>query len=88
MRQKTGKFNFNYEIACAEVCGKGHFSMRMILVVDEPEAFEKWKKEQSPWLKSNPDYLAHVPEKLKELARNRSGMDGADEISKATLLKH
>jgi cytochrome c oxidase subunit 2 len=88
MRQKAGKFDFNYEIACAEVCGKGHFSMRMILVVDEPEAFEKWKKEQNSWLKSNPDYLAQVPEKLQELARNRSGMGGADEIAKTTLLKH
>ena len=74
MRTETGNPDFNYEIACAEVCGRGHFSMRMLVVVEEPEAYEKWKSEQEPWLSKNQDYLAKVPEDLKELALVKTGL--------------
>lgn len=41
---------FNYEIACAELCGSGHSSMKYTLVVDTPEDYEKWIAEQpSKW---------------------------------------
>jgi cytochrome c oxidase subunit 2 len=75
MRNETGNPNFNYEIACAEVCGRGHFSMRLMVIVDEPDQYEKWKSEQKSWLSSNPDYLAKVPDELKELALIKSGLD-------------
>jgi len=78
MRQERDDPEFNYEIACAEVCGRGHFAMRMILVVDEPEDYEKWKSEQEPWLAKNPDYLAHVPHGLKEVALITTGLDRAE----------
>lgn len=68
MRIETGNPDFNYEIACTEVCGRGHFSMRLIVVVDEPADYEKWKAEQEPWLSKNPEYMAQVPANLKELA--------------------
>lgn len=35
---KTGRF----EIACAELCGLGHYRMRGFLTVESPEAFEQW----------------------------------------------
>ena len=75
MRRETENPEFNYEIACAEVCGRGHFSMRLIVVVDEPEQYAKWKAEQKSWLSSNPDYMAKVPENLKELALIKTGLD-------------
>lgn len=34
--------NFNYEMACTEVCGRGHFSMRKVVKVLEPEAWYAW----------------------------------------------
>jgi cytochrome c oxidase subunit 2 len=74
MRVETGNPDFNYEIACAEVCGRGHFSMRMLVVVDEPEDYEKWKSEQQSWLSKNQDYLSKVPEELKELALLKTGL--------------
>ncbi len=41
---------FNYEIACAELCGVGHSSMKYTLVVETPEDYEKWIAEQpSKW---------------------------------------
>jgi cytochrome c oxidase subunit 2 len=74
MRKETGNPNFNYEIGCAEICGRGHFAMRLLVVVDEPEQYEKWKAEQKSWLSSNPDYLAKVPADLKELALIKTGL--------------
>ena len=35
---KTG----HYEIACAELCGLGHYRMRGYLVIEPPEAFQTW----------------------------------------------
>jgi cytochrome c oxidase subunit II len=74
MRDELDNQNFNYELACAEVCGQAHFSMKMIVVVDEPEAYEKWKLGQEAWLKQNPDYLRKVPTALQEAAMIKAGM--------------
>ena len=38
-----------YEIACAELCGFGHYTMRGLLQVVSPEEFERWKKEEPPY---------------------------------------
>ncbi len=75
MRIETGNPEFNYEIACTEVCGRGHFSMRLLVVVDEPAEYEKWKAEQEPWLSKNPEYMTKVPENLKELALIKSQIE-------------
>lgn len=75
MRAETGNPDFNYELACAEICGNGHFSMRMIVVVDEPAAYEEWKKSQKTWLALNPEYLSQVPEELKEVAMLSAGIE-------------
>ncbi len=37
----------NWEIACAELCGLGHFRMKGFVTVDTPENFEKWMAEQA-----------------------------------------
>lgn len=73
MRDELNNPNFNYEIACAEVCGQAHFSMKMIVVVEEPEAYERWKQGQEAWLKQNPDYLKKVPAALQEAAMIKAG---------------
>jgi cytochrome c oxidase subunit II len=75
MRIETGNPDFNYEIACTEVCGRGHFSMRLIVIVLEPEEYEQWKSEQESWLSKNPEYMAKVPENLKELAMIKSEIE-------------
>lgn len=74
IRKETNNPKFNYELACAEICGKGHFSMRLLVVVDEPADYEKWKLEQESWLKQNPDYRRYVPEKYREMADIKSGL--------------
>ncbi len=37
----------NWEIACAELCGLGHFRMKGFVTVDTPEDFQKWMAEQA-----------------------------------------
>lgn len=58
MQNETGNPDFKYELACAEVCGRGHFAMRFIVVVDEPEDYEAWLDAQTPFIEQNPDVLA------------------------------
>lgn len=37
-----------YEIACAELCGLGHYKMRSFLDVLSDQDYEKWLKERAP----------------------------------------
>jgi len=74
MREETGNPEFNYELACTEICGKGHFSMKMNVVVHTEEGFAKWKAEQESWLSQNPDYLKNVPAGLRESAMIKAGI--------------
>jgi cytochrome c oxidase subunit 2 len=74
MRTETGNPNFNYELACTEICGKGHFSMRMPVIVEDRESYDRWKASQEAWLKQNPDYLKNVPAQLKEAAMIKAGL--------------
>ena len=51
MRSRTGNPEFQYEIACAQLCGLGHAKMRGFVTVQTAEEFQKWLddkiKEQS-----------------------------------------
>jgi cytochrome c oxidase subunit 2 len=60
MRKETGNEDFNYELVCNKICGNAHFSMRGVIVVDEPEEYEKWYASQKSWLSKNPDYTAKL----------------------------
>jgi cytochrome c oxidase subunit II len=46
MRTRTGNAEFQYEIACAQLCGLGHARMRGFVTVQSPEEFQKWMDEQ------------------------------------------
>lgn len=56
MREKLNDPDFNYEVACAELCGRMHFAMKLILVVDEPEQFEEWYHTQQSWVEKHEQY--------------------------------
>uniref|UniRef100_UPI00404A34E3 cytochrome c oxidase subunit II n=1 Tax=Fulvivirga sp. TaxID=1931237 RepID=UPI00404A34E3 len=75
MRDETGDPEFNYFLTCTEICGRGHFSMKMTVVVDEIEDYEKWKAEQQTWLKLNPDFLEQIPADKRELAKIKAGIE-------------
>ena len=45
MRTQTGNPEFQYEIACAQLCGIGHARMRGFVTVQSAEEFQKWSQE-------------------------------------------
>ena len=46
---------FEYELACAELCGKGHYSMRRVVEIVERDEYDSWLKQQK----------AFYPEKIR-----------------------
>lgn len=55
MAEITQNPDFVYEINCAEMCGKGHFSMRGTVVVSTQTEFDSWLAGQpSYWATINP----------------------------------
>jgi cytochrome c oxidase subunit 2 len=57
MRTRTGNPEFQYEIACAQLCGLGHYRMRGFVTVESAEEFQKWMDGEEEKLKgqeSNP----------------------------------
>ncbi len=79
MRAELNNPEFNYEIACAEVCGRGHYSMRIIVVVVEEPEYQTWLAQQKSFLSNNPDLMSQVPENLKELAYTVTGLSPESE---------
>lgn len=56
MREKLGDPTFDYEVACAELCGRMHFAMKLVLVVDEEDDFERWYNAQLSWISDKVSY--------------------------------
>jgi len=46
MRIKLNNPQFQYEIACAQLCGLGHYRMRGFVTVQSADDFQKWMDEQ------------------------------------------
>jgi cytochrome c oxidase subunit 2 len=52
MRAKMNDPEFVYEIACAQLCGLGHYSMRGYVTIDTAEQFQTWMDEEVAKLSS------------------------------------
>lgn len=81
MREITENPEFNYELVCNKICGKGHYSMKGIITVLEQDEYDDWYKEnqEKSFLKQNPTYIANVPENLREAAKIAAGIENIDE---------
>ncbi len=51
MQKKTGNPDFVYEISCDQMCGRSHFTMRGVIVVETQKEYNEW------WIKQRPEYL-------------------------------
>jgi cytochrome c oxidase subunit II len=77
MKVRTGNANFVYEISCDQMCGKSHFSMRGVIVVQEKAEYDKWIASQKP------EYFTLFPDKApKPLV-----IDSTKTITTAALMK-
>ena len=57
MKVRSGNPNFVYELSCDQMCGKGHFSMRGVIIVESEADYKKWLATQEP------EYYTVFPEK-------------------------
>jgi cytochrome c oxidase subunit 2 len=57
MKKKLGNPDFEYEISCDQMCGRGHFTMRGIIKVVTADEFILWRAKQKP------NYVQVFPEK-------------------------
>lgn len=56
MQEKTGNPNFVYELSCDQMCGKGHYSMRAVVIVETQAEHDIWlKKQQSYYAQNHPE---------------------------------
>ncbi len=56
MQEKTGNPDFVYELSCDQMCGKGHYSMKGIVIVETQEEFDAWLAGKKPqYLTANPE---------------------------------
>lgn len=39
-------YEFDYLLLCNKICGASHYNMQMKIIVESPEAFEKWMEQQ------------------------------------------
>ncbi len=58
---------FDYELACAELCGKGHYSMRRVMKIVSQGEYDAWVKQQKSFYLSEMRGKAEDPNKDKVL---------------------
>lgn len=84
MATETGNPDFKYELVCNQICGRGHFAMRAVIVVDEPEDYAKWVAQQKSFVESNPDLVANFNSSSKgNLPAKATEAAPADDAQKA-----
>jgi cytochrome c oxidase subunit 2 len=42
MAEKSGDPDFVYELSCDQMCGKGHYGMRGVVIVETQEEYDRW----------------------------------------------
>jgi cytochrome c oxidase subunit 2 len=48
MKEITGNKDFVFEIACDQMCGSGHYSMRGVIIVETQEEYDTWMASKKP----------------------------------------
>lgn len=57
MKVKTNNPDFVYELSCDQMCGKGHFSMKGIVIVETQAEYDAWMATKKPqYYVANPAY--------------------------------
>ncbi|MCB9307884.1 MAG: OmpA family protein [Lewinellaceae bacterium] len=91
---------FEYELACAELCGKGHYSMKRILRVVSQEEFDEWYKQQESFYLTqvrgkeedpNKDKVLdiEVRQRAQEFSANvKTAVEATDAAEKTLVLNH
>lgn len=91
---------FDYELACAELCGKGHYSMRRVFKIVSQEEYDAWYKQQKSFYLTemrgkdedpNKDKVLdiEVRERAKEFGENiKKAVESTTATDKTLVLKY
>ncbi|TNE65940.1 MAG: flagellar motor protein MotB [Bacteroidetes bacterium] len=91
---------FEYELACAELCGKGHYSMKRILRIVSQEEFDEWYRQQESYYLSqirgkdedpNKDKVLdiEIQQRAKDFSANmQSAVESTNAADKTLVLNH
>jgi cytochrome c oxidase subunit 2 len=83
MRKKLNNPDFNYEIACDQLCGKGHYGMKGMVVVETQQQFDVWAAKQQSFYEANvkgtdeEKRFAELTEQLKEKKEKEAEKEAA-----------
>ncbi len=69
---------FNYELACAELCGKGHFSMKRVVEIVSQDEYDRWLAQQSSFYMSNVRGKDYDPRKSNSLGMEETNRGGQE----------
>lgn len=61
MAKRTKNPDFVYEISCDQMCGKGHFTMRGVIVVETEKEYREWMIKQRPEYIKAKQFLTSAP---------------------------
>lgn len=93
--------DFDFELACAELCGKGHYSMRRVLKIVTREEYAAWEASQKSFYLNNIRGTENDPEENRdklfgpEISQRKTELTAdienaliAEDASKIIQLKH
>lgn len=78
MKEITNNPDFVYEISCDQMCGKGHYSMRGIVIVHTQKEYDAWMAEQKSYKALN---SADVAEEAATEATTEEKTDSVNAIT-------
>ena len=91
---------FHFELACAELCGKGHWSMKRLIEVVPVEEFDEWMASQNSYYFSNvrgkdidPNKGKMLPSEIRMRSKNfrntvKAARNAEDEAAKIIRLQY
>lgn len=50
-REQYENPEFDYVVACSQICGGSHYKMQMKVIVDSPEEYNEWLASKESWMK-------------------------------------
>lgn len=75
-REEYDNRKFNYELACAELCGQAHFNMRRVVkVVEQDEWDEWWDRQQSLYSQLTPEQQMKAELKASNVLKIETEID-------------
>ncbi|PCH94016.1 MAG: cytochrome C oxidase subunit II [Bacteroidetes bacterium] len=80
MKEELGDEKFEYLILCNKICGSAHYTMKMLVVVESEEDYNKWLGEQKVFYASEESKVIPV-ETLAEVEETSIEEEGTSEES-------